>query len=473
MSLSGHVKSLLHVDEASTIGQSISDHQEADPAKEIMVRQHQIVAMIAAEQGRLKLASSPIRTEIEAHIGWLEHRLITLNQQLQSLCVPAEKFQEQLLGDQPQYPANLLSVEQKHQGIHEMHTSVIMKPPTQGKNLTKPKSSLAVPKQGTLASGLKNYWYVAEFSANVGKSTLKPFKLFGEAWLLFRNQDGQVGCIKDECAHRACPLSLGQWVEGNVQCGYHGWTYGIDGNCSHIPSCQQPQALASIQTWPCFEADGLIWVWPGDETPNEAPSRVQSIPAGFQLHAELIMDLPVEHGLLMENLLDLAHAPFTHTGTFAKGWPVPEMVRFLTPSKTPLWGHWDPYPIEMSFEPPCYVVSTIGLRGKDCGKHLHQLHCCLPAEAGKTRLLYRLALDFWGWARFLPGKDRFWQRMAQRVINEDLRLVMGQQQQISTGGDVWNMPVAYDKLGVRYRRWRNQVEKNSPEWPAISSQVDP
>lgn len=31
----------------------------------------------------------------------------------------------------------------------------------------------------------------------------------------------------------------------------------------------------------------------------------------------------MEHGLLLENLLDLAHAPFTHTTTFAKGWPVP------------------------------------------------------------------------------------------------------------------------------------------------------
>lgn len=41
------------------------------------------------------------------------------------------------------------------------------------------------------------------------------------------------------------------------------------------------------------------------------------------------VEVPVEHGLLMENLLDLAHAPFTHTSTFAKGWPIPEVVRLL------------------------------------------------------------------------------------------------------------------------------------------------
>lgn len=39
-----------------------------------------------------------------------------------------------------------------------------------------------------------------------------------------------------------------------------------------------------------------------------------------------MMELPVEHGLLLDNLLDLAHAPFTHTSTFAKGWSVPRFV---------------------------------------------------------------------------------------------------------------------------------------------------
>jgi phenylpropionate dioxygenase-like ring-hydroxylating dioxygenase large terminal subunit len=38
----------------------------------------------------------------------------------------------------------------------------------------------------------------------------------------------------------------------------------------------------------------------------------------LQVHAELTMEVPVEHGLLLENLLDLAHAPFTHTSTFAR-----------------------------------------------------------------------------------------------------------------------------------------------------------
>ncbi|KAL8519221.1 hypothetical protein ACS0TY_010237 [Phlomoides rotata] len=73
-----------------------------------------------------------------------------------------------------------------------------------------------------------------------------------------------------------------------------------------------------------------------------------------------VAELPVEHGLLLDNLLDLAHAPFTHTSTFVKGWSVPSMVNFLT-HETGLQGYWDPYPIDMEFLPPCMVLSTIGI----------------------------------------------------------------------------------------------------------------
>lgn len=85
-------------------------------------------------------------------------------------------------------------------------------------------------------------------------------------------------------------------------------------------------------------------------------------PAGFKIHAEIMVDVPVEHGLLMENLLDLAHAPFTHTSTFARGWPVPDFVKFHA-SKV-LSGNWDPYPIDMAFHPPCMVRGVCAVAGR-------------------------------------------------------------------------------------------------------------
>lgn len=46
-----------------------------------------------------------------------------------------------------------------------------------------------------------------------------------------------------------------------------------------------------------------------------------------------------------------------------------------------------------------------------------------------------------------------------QVLGEDLVLVAGQQDRLLRGGNVWAHPVAYDKIAVRYRRWRNALER--------------
>ncbi|KAI7843030.1 hypothetical protein COHA_003362 [Chlorella ohadii] len=299
-----------------------------------------------------------------------------------------------------------------------------------------------------------------------------PFELFGDMWVLFRDESGAAACVKDECAHRACPLSLGSVVDGRLQCPYHGWEYDREGACTKMPSTAFCKGI-KVQALPVAEADGLVWVWPGrPEAHADAgpPPPLARPPPGFEVHAELVLDVPVEHGLLLENLLDLAHAPFTHTTTFAKGWPVPDVVRFNAARL--LGGSWEPYPIDMEFGPPCMVLSTIGLtspgkiergaRAASCKNHLHQLHVCLPSSEGRTRLLYRMSLDFLGWTRSLPGIGAFWKSIAEQVLGEDLVLVKGQQDRMSRGADVWANPVSYDKLGVRYRRWRNSVASEDP-----------
>ena len=249
---------------------------------------------------------------------------------------------------------------------------------------------------------------------------------------------------------------------------------------------------------PACVTDGMLAVWPGTQPPSgPLPPLADgplSPPAGYTVHAELIVeDVPSEHGLLLENLLDLAHAPFTHTGTFAKGWSVPSAVSFAAAAASGArrpgdgwhdmgtWlaggarGSWNPYPIDMSFEPPGAVTSHIGLaqagaagsgaqftagtRAADCPKHLHQLHVCIPSAPGRTRLLYRMALDFASWARLVPGMHLIWSEMASQVRGEDMRLVVGQQARLAKGSRVWANPVAYDACGLAYRRFRNDANK--------------
>lgn len=37
-------------------------------------------------------------------------------------------------------------------------------------------------------------------------------------------------------------------------------------------------------------------------------------------------------------------------------------------------------------------------------------------------------------------------------------MVQGQQHRMQKGGNTWGNPVSYDKLAVRYRRWRNSMD---------------
>lgn len=155
-------------------------------------------------------------------------------------------------------------------------------------------------------------------------------------------------------------------------------------------------------------------------------------------------------------------------------------MNFLTPASG-LQGYWDPYPIDMEFRPPCMVLSTIGiskpgkLEGqstKECSTHLHQLHVCLPSSKDKTRLLYRMSLDFAPLLKHMPFMEHLWRHFAEQVLNEDLRLVVGQQERMNKGANVWNVPVTYDKLGVRYRLWRDALEKANEKMLKMQAEID-
>lgn len=412
-----------------------------------------------------------LRYELEA----LQHDLVKAHDQvhlsesrvsysLQKLAAMEALVNDKLLQESPMAESGLQTREPS------ASTSVAVEHQARARVMNPSKGSLNVSGPVNVYSEtLRNFWYPVAFSADVDDETMVPFECFEDPWVIFRGKDGRVGCVQNSCAHRACPLHLGAVKDGCIQCPYHGWEYSTNGVCEKMPSTKFVNV--SIRALPCVEKDGMIWIWPGNEIPEaNLPSLVP--PPGFTMHSEIVLDLPVEHGLLMENLLDLAHAPFTHTSTFARGWPVPSLVKFCTPVAN-LKGFWDPYPIDMEFQPPCMVLSTIGISkpGKlegtstsSCSKHLHQLHVCLPSTRGNTRLLYRMSLDFLPVLKHVPFIDYLWRYLANKVLDEDLRLVLGQQDRMIRGANVWNQPVAYDKLGLRYRLWRLSVEagSNSP-----------
>eukprot|EP01023_Acetabularia_acetabulum_P021428 TRINITY_DN2124_c1_g2_i2.p1 TRINITY_DN2124_c1_g2~~TRINITY_DN2124_c1_g2_i2.p1 ORF type:complete len:449 (-),score=55.41 TRINITY_DN2124_c1_g2_i2:314-1660(-) len=285
-----------------------------------------------------------------------------------------------------------------------------------------------------LEKSLTKQWYAVAFVSQVAQQTQFQFELLGKQWILFNNNE-EYHCTSEDLVR----------------------SIGAERAFKKVD-------LVKSEYLRCVVKDEMLWICPDNSLSDSLIPDV-NVPQGFSMHAEIEVEVPVEHGLLMENLLDLAHAPFTHTSTFAKGWPVPDVVKFHMSEM--LGGDWDPYPIDMSFQPPCMVLSTIGLaqpgkimrglKAQQCQRHLHQLHVCLPSKKGHTRLLYRMSLDFMGWLKYVPMIQKVWEQVAGQVLGEDLVLVLGQQDRLQRGGNTWANPVSYDKLAVRYRRWRNQV----------------
>lgn len=166
---------------------------------------------------------------------------------------------------------------------------------------------------------LTNLWYVVLPSAQL-KDGLQPVRLLGQHFVAFRDEGGVARLLSDICVHRGGALSAGAKVGGSVQCPYHGWRFGADGVCRHIPA--QPDlrvpARARVDAYPTIERHGWIWAFLGDLPAAQRPPLPQldwvDDPAVRVVSGHFDWDASWDR--VMENGLDFAHAPFVHGDTF-------------------------------------------------------------------------------------------------------------------------------------------------------------
>ncbi|RYD87095.1 MAG: aromatic ring-hydroxylating dioxygenase subunit alpha, partial [Sphingobacteriales bacterium] len=80
---------------------------------------------------------------------------------------------------------------------------------------------------GTL---LRRYWQPAALSEELqGERTVRPVKLLGQDFVLFRDEHGQIGLIDRDCPHRGADLAYGRLEGGGIRCLFHGWVFDVNG----------------------------------------------------------------------------------------------------------------------------------------------------------------------------------------------------------------------------------------------------
>ena len=160
---------------------------------------------------------------------------------------------------------------------------------------------------------VRNAWYVIAWSEEITRKPLQRTVL-GEDVVLYRREDGAPVALADRCAHRGYPLSAGQLIGDNLQCGYHGFEFDCTGACVRVPAQDRIPPRARVRSYPLVEAHRWVWIWMGD--PNEAETSPvpdthwMTDPAWDRVTHTRLFRCNAE--LLHDNLLDLTHEAFLH-----------------------------------------------------------------------------------------------------------------------------------------------------------------
>jgi len=130
--------------------------------------------------------------------------------------------------------------------------------------------------------GLKNHWYPALFSHEVGEKDVKGVLIAGHE-IALRRAKGKVYATQNRCPHRGVKFSAKPMVltDETISCWYHGFTFGLeDGVLKTIVGSPEDPLIGEvkIRTYPVEELAGIIFVFVGDADYKPVPPLSTDLP---------------------------------------------------------------------------------------------------------------------------------------------------------------------------------------------------
>ncbi|MDX3906793.1 MAG: Rieske 2Fe-2S domain-containing protein [Pigmentiphaga sp.] len=143
-----------------------------------------------------------------------------------------------------------------------------------------------------------------------------PVRLLGEDLVAFRDSDGRVGLVDYACPHRGAPMVFGRNEEAGLRCIYHGWKFGVDGQCLDMPAEPAGSAMIGrmrIKSYPVRERNGVLWTYmgPGADQPPPLPE----VEWNMVPEDHVVVSLRVQECNWLQALegeIDSAHAAILH-----------------------------------------------------------------------------------------------------------------------------------------------------------------
>jgi phenylpropionate dioxygenase-like ring-hydroxylating dioxygenase large terminal subunit len=155
-----------------------------------------------------------------------------------------------------------------------------------------------------------DFWYPVGRSKDLKRGKALGVSFAGEPIVLVRTASGNLYALEDRCAHRQVPLHAGLVCGEQLQCGYHRWTYDQTGRCVTIPYLNKDKTLPNgVRAYPCREAYGLIFVFPGDASKQDRVPFPDVPSANDARYKTRYLDRRVNchYSFMHENLMDMNH----------------------------------------------------------------------------------------------------------------------------------------------------------------------
>ena len=169
------------------------------------------------------------------------------------------------------------------------------------------------------SSALDHCWYAVATVDAIGEEPV-PIEVRDTTYVIWRGADQRLIAARDRCSHRQAKLSLGTVEAGCLRCPYHGWAFGHEARCVDVPSSRQGTAIppgAHLDPLPVAEHYGLVWLCPAQPKYPVPYLRVEHDSNFTRLNTGMqVWNCSVTR--IIDNILDVAHFPFTHLGTFGR-----------------------------------------------------------------------------------------------------------------------------------------------------------
>ena len=162
-------------------------------------------------------------------------------------------------------------------------------------------------------------WFRVGYSAELKPGEVQPIKYFGRELVLFRSESGKPSVLDAYCPHLGAHLGYGGKVKGeNIECPFHAWQIGGDGQAKVVPYASKIPPRACVRSWELCEKNGQIFVWHhgGGESPKwELPDLPEVGSPDWTEFYRKTWKIRTRNQEMAENAVDTAHFRYLHGTT--------------------------------------------------------------------------------------------------------------------------------------------------------------